>query len=230
MKFGFNWPQWLLRSLLELVKIWEFRSKVKEWPWPLVLIKLHVVIKMTVDTNFQPKIFNSFQDILCWSILPYKSIRKQIWPYRKKGQGQHKVIIWTILVVLAYPMLHTTFQGHRPIGSGEEDFFRFLPYMGMAAMLVMWPGPFEQLFVPKVPGGSIWNLVTIGPSVSEEKSFEIVDGRTTDGRRTDGRTTDDGALPSYKLPRSRWLRWAKNGGLTSCSLRKLALQFWLVVL
>ena len=26
---------------------------------------------------------------------------------------------------------------HWSIGSGEEDFLRFLPYMGMAAMLVM---------------------------------------------------------------------------------------------
>ena len=34
-------------------------------------------------------------------------------------------------------MLHTEFQGHWSIGSGEEDFVRFLPYMGMAAMLVM---------------------------------------------------------------------------------------------
>ena len=41
-------------------------------------------------------------------------------------------------------MLHTKFQGHRSVGSGEdrsvgsgEDFLRFLPYMGMAAMLVM---------------------------------------------------------------------------------------------
>ena len=56
--------------------------------------------------------------------------------------------------------------------------------MGMAAMLVMGPGPFEQLFFPKGPGGCIWNLVAIGPVVSEEKSFEIVDRRTTDGRRS----------------------------------------------
>ena len=34
-------------------------------------------------------------------------------------------------------MLHTKFQGHRYIGSGEEDFLRFLSYMGMAATLVM---------------------------------------------------------------------------------------------
>ena len=34
-------------------------------------------------------------------------------------------------------MLHTKFQGHRPLGSGQEEFLRFLPYMGMAAILVM---------------------------------------------------------------------------------------------
>ena len=38
------------------------------------------------------------------------------------------VIIWTSLVVPEYPMLHTNFQGHRPFGSREEDFLRFLPY------------------------------------------------------------------------------------------------------
>ena len=55
------------------------------------------------------------------------------------GQGQPRVIIWTTLVVLLYTMLLTKFQGHLSVGSGEEDFLRFLPYMGMAAMLVMWP-------------------------------------------------------------------------------------------
>ena len=59
------------------------------------------------------------------------------------GQGQPRVIIWINLVVLKHPMLHTKIQGHRPFGSGEEDFLRFLPYMGMAAILVKWPGPFE---------------------------------------------------------------------------------------
>ena len=41
------------------------------------------------------------------------------------------------VVVLPYTMLHTKFQGHWSIGSGEEVFLRFLPYMGMAAMLVI---------------------------------------------------------------------------------------------
>ena len=34
-------------------------------------------------------------------------------------------------------MLHTKVRGNRPDGSGEEDFEGFLPYMGVAAILVM---------------------------------------------------------------------------------------------
>ena len=136
--------------------------------------------------QFETQGCNSFKKINNFQFFPYKSLCDQILPWRKMGQGQPRVIIWTTLVGLPYTMLHTKFQGHRSIGSGEEDFLRFLPYMGMAAMLVMWPRPFEQLFFPKGPGGCIWNLVAIGPVVSEEKSFEIVDGRRTtyDGRRT----------------------------------------------
>ena len=58
------------------------------------------------------------------------------------GQGQPSVIIWTVLVVPPYTMLHTKFQGYWSIDSGEEDFLRFLLYMGLAAMLVMWPNLF----------------------------------------------------------------------------------------
>ena len=39
-------------------------------------------------------------------------------------------------------MLHTKFPENWSTGSGEEDFKRFLPYMGMAAILVMRPGQF----------------------------------------------------------------------------------------
>ena len=34
-------------------------------------------------------------------------------------------------------MLHAKLKDHRISGLGEEDFLRFLPYMGMAAILVM---------------------------------------------------------------------------------------------
>ena len=33
--------------------------------------------------------------------------------------------------------IYTKFQGNQPSGSGEEDFLRFLPHMGMVAILVM---------------------------------------------------------------------------------------------
>ena len=36
-------------------------------------------------------------------------------------------------------MLHTKFRGNQSTGSGEEDFEGFLPYMGVAATLVMLP-------------------------------------------------------------------------------------------
>ena len=69
-------------------------------------------------------------------------------------------------------MMHTKIQGHRPFGSGEEDSFRFLPYMGMAATLVMSPGSFEQTFVHLSHRCSIRNLTLIGPVVSEGKMFK----------------------------------------------------------
>ena len=83
---------------------------------------------------------------------PSNSIRDQIWPCRKIGQGQPRVIIWTNLVVFEHRMLHTMFQGHLPFGSGEEDILRFLPYMGMAAILVMLPGLLENNFFSPDPG------------------------------------------------------------------------------
>ena len=90
----------------------------------------------------------------CLNFVPYKSIGDQIWPCHKIGQGHSMVIIWINLVVLEYPMLHTNFQGHQPFGSREDAFLRFLPYMGMVAILVMWPRPFDQTFFPPSHGGS----------------------------------------------------------------------------
>ena len=64
--------------------------------------------------------------------------------------------------------------------------------MGMAAILIMWPEPVEQFFVPPSHGGSIWNLTLIGAVLSEEKMFENVDNIHTDRQTT-------GAYLSYKL-------------------------------
>ena len=55
-------------------------------------------------------------------------------------------------------MLHTKFRGNRPAGSGEEDFLRFLPYMGVAAI---WSCDLDHLYklsfpLPKEAPHKIW--------------------------------------------------------------------------
>ena len=50
-------------------------------------------------------------------------------------------------------MINAKFQDHRTSGSGEEDFQRFLPYMGMAAILVNICVPFILTFFPTSQGG-----------------------------------------------------------------------------
>ena len=86
-------------------------------------------------------------------------------------------------------MLHTKFKGHRSTGSGEEDFSRFLPYMGMVPSWAWDPDHLNNLSYLKALEAvyEIW----LQSAVSEEKSFEIVDGRT-----------DDGACLYYKFPRA----------------------------
>ena len=53
--------------------------------------------------------------------------------------------------------------------------------MDMMAILVMWPRPFEQTFIPPSYGDSIWNLASIGPVISEEMFKEC--GWQTDRRQ-----------------------------------------------
>ena len=44
-------------------------------------------------------------------------------------------------------MLNTKYRGNRPDGSGEEDFEGFLPYVDMAAILVMGSASCHQIFI-----------------------------------------------------------------------------------
>ena len=66
----------------------------------------------------------------------------------------------------------------------KKIFEGFLPYMGVAAILVMRPRCREQNIVPPTQGGSTLNLALIGPAVWEKKMFEIVDD---DADADDGR-------------------------------------------
>ena len=71
-------------------------------------------------------------------------------------------------------MLHTKFRGNRPAGSREELFYMVLPYVGMAAILVMGPAPCNQIFISLYLKAFIKNLVQIGKVVSEKIWFEFL--------------------------------------------------------
>ena len=110
------------------------------------------------------------------------------WPFYKKGR-QPKVIIFFKLYWAN--VSNATYQGPRPLTLWfqKEDFQSFLPYMGLAAIMIMWPRCVVQTFVPPAhEAGSIWNLALTDPVISEEKTFEEC------GLRTDG-----GACLYYKL-------------------------------
>ena len=69
-----------------------------------------------------------------WTFVPYKCIGKQTWPRLKKAKCQYTTTILATLVDLPSPKIYAKIQPQGILGFGEEDFWRFLPYMGMAAM------------------------------------------------------------------------------------------------
>ena len=80
--------------------------KVKGQPWPLKLIS-------NISSENNDFVLNSFKKWTFQKKIPFKSIRKQIWPWRLVGQGQLRFIIWTNLVGSTSTMLHSKSQGHR---------------------------------------------------------------------------------------------------------------------
>ena len=59
--------------------------------------------------------------------------------------------------------------------------------MGLAAILINEPQPFEQIFKPPSTEGSTWNLKKTGPGVSEKKLFKCVNGGMDDGQTMDSK-------------------------------------------
>ena len=65
-------------------------------------------------------------------------------------------------------MLQAKFRDQRTSGSGGEDFQRFLPYMGVAAILFMRPASCHQIFISLYLKAFIQSLAQIGTVVSEK--------------------------------------------------------------
>ena len=56
----------------------------------------------------------------------------------------------------------------------KKIFEGFLPYMGVVAILVMWPASCHQIFISLYLKAFIQNLVQIGTVVSEKIQFEFL--------------------------------------------------------
>ena len=159
---------------------------------------------LTFDTHicsfFQSVSGNKLQ--MFWKINSFhfflqKSLIYQIWPCRKIGQGQPRVIIWTNYDGLESPMLHTKFRENRPTGSGEEDFWRVFTIYGPGGHLghvTQMPRTNFRSPLPKEAPHKIW--LWSGKRFWRRRCLSIVND---DGRRTDGRRTDAGPWVSYKL-------------------------------
>ena len=143
MEFGFNWPTIVWENYV-LICWWDSNIsnlgwKVKGQPWPLKLIYRQWTEHIKWEWFWLPQ----YSKINFTKNFLFKCIRKQTWPWRLVGQGHPRIIIWTNLVGPTSSILHTKSQGHWPSGSVEKKIFkRFLPYMGVAAIFVMWPKNF----------------------------------------------------------------------------------------
>ena len=70
-------------------------------------------------------------------------------------------------------MLHPSFVEIGPPVPVKKIFEWYLPYLGMAAILVMWPTSYQQIFIYMCLKAYIQNLVKNGSVVSEKKHVLI---------------------------------------------------------
>ena len=133
------------RRFLKVFTIYGHSSHLGQWtalisfPQPKEAPhKIWATLDQRLRRRSRLKFSTFFQNIWC----PYKCIGKQIWPRCKKVKRQCTTIILTILVDLPSLVSCAKIQPHGILCSGEEDFLRFLPYMGIAAILVNGPRSF----------------------------------------------------------------------------------------
>ena len=92
MKFEFKWPSGFWRNYV-LMCWWDSNMRDLGWkakgqPWPLKLIYSHWPIWFNISRENNDFGLNSFQKMKFSKKIPFKCIRKQIWPWSYVGQGQ----------------------------------------------------------------------------------------------------------------------------------------------
>ena len=148
IKFGFDLPcGFWEKQVLSFVCKWPW-VKVKKWPWPSILTYAHFFIW------FQVTGCKCSEKSTAFTFSYRKSPCYKNWPCRKIDQGHSRVIIWTNYDGWSPRCCIPSFMKIGPPVLEKKIFEGFLPYMGVAAILVMWPGCCKQTFVPPTQGGS----------------------------------------------------------------------------
>ena len=133
IKFGFDWPGGFWeKQVLSFVCKWPW-AKVKKWPWPSILTYVHFFSwfqvtgckcseKSTVFTfSYRKAIVTKFDLAIKYVKVNLGSSFEQIMMGRS-----HQCYIPSFVEIDPPVPERTIFEG-------------FLPYMGVAAILVMWP-------------------------------------------------------------------------------------------
>ena len=106
-----------------------------------------------------------------------KNLRDQILPCHKIGHEQPRVIIYIYFKELSPKLLHTTFQGNRSSGSGEE-FLNVFMMFGQGGHLgqVNWTKSLNVIcpLAWRLHIKYKWNC----PALLEENAFKYVDDRS----------------------------------------------------
>ena len=127
------------------------------------------VYRIKLHTKYQRP--GTSRDKKTFKILP---ICKK-WSFCKTSQGQPKVMSFTNFIGPMSPILYTKPQGHCPF-SFEEEFKVFLPYMGMVAILIMWPRCAEKTLHSPRPMEVQYSLLhwwPSGPPCFKEEDYFI---------------------------------------------------------
>ena len=145
MKFEFNWSnRFWKKYVLTCCRVSNMRDlgrKVNLDLWNLI------IAIVSLGLTYQVRVMTLALTILKKSTFQKKSHLNALGS-EFDLDVHHRIIIWTNLVgptpnaTYKFPRSSAFWLWRRRYLKG------FLAYMGMAAILVMWPGPFEQTFVP----------------------------------------------------------------------------------
>ena len=88
------------------------------------------------------RVFWTLSKLLCiFTFFAYKFLCDQIWPWPKICQGHPRSSFMQFMMGPRPRCYIPSFMQIGPAVPEKKIFERFLSYMGMVAILVMWPGP-----------------------------------------------------------------------------------------